>query len=107
MRETNQDVIFVNTLIGRGLLNNVVNLTFGTFLFSPVENGSVDVDQVISVRLRMDLDCARSLHKELGDFLGLVERESGSPAPAPTPAVVDLPAAAPESKPRTPRVKAH
>lgn len=106
MRESNQDVIFVNTLIGRGLLNNVVNLTFGTFLFSPVENGSVDVDQVISARLRMDLDCAKSLYKELGDFLGLVEKENGSPTPAPLP-VAAPPTPVAEGRPKTPRVKAH
>ena len=79
-------VTFVNQLLGRGVLNNVINLTFGVFNFTPdpeVE-GEVDPDSVIAARLRMDIPCARQLHANLGDVLaGIDAKVSVPPTPAP------------------------
>ena len=83
-------ITFVNALVGRGALNGVVNLTFGTFQFTPVENG-IDNDLVISARLRMDLTCARNLHKSLGDFLAQLD--------SPQPIIPAAPAEASEEQP--------
>lgn len=88
MRSTPADnigVTFVNLLLGRGILNNVVNLTFGTFNFTPdtgQENG-VDIDPVVSARLRMDVACARQLHQTLGELLESIDSKTPT-MPTPT-----------------------
>lgn len=53
--------VFVNELAGSGSLNGVVNLTFATAMFTPMSDGTVDPDLVITSRLRMDLYCAQQL----------------------------------------------
>jgi len=77
----NQDnigVVFVNTIVGRGSLNNVVNLTFGTFNWTPTTNESglpvVDPDPVVSARLRMDLVCAKQLRDVMNDLIDSIEK---------------------------------
>lgn len=62
-------VVFVNELIGAGFLNGVVNLTFATAQFTPLTDGSVEVDPVVSSRLRMDLVVAQHVHEQLGRIL--------------------------------------
>ncbi len=56
--------VFINQVVGRGCLNGVVNITLGTYQFTPNGDG-VDADMVISARIRMDLAAARQLHDEL------------------------------------------
>lgn len=76
-------VTFVNALIGRGILNNVVNLQFGTFLFTPDENSQqVEPDLAVSCRLRMDRSCAQQLYESLGELLASV---ATADAPVPEP----------------------
>lgn len=81
------NVQFVNTVIGRGSLNGVVNLSFATFCFTPNDEGQVDIDPVISCRLRMDKMCATQLRDVMNELLASIERaEQSSAEPAP-PAV--------------------
>ena len=85
MKSTDQvGTTFVSMLIGRGVLNSVVNLQFATLLFSVSEDGTkIDTDPVVSCRLRMDIQCARHLHQALGDLLASIET---TPAEIPVPA---------------------
>lgn len=61
-------VTFVSVLLGQGILNGVVNLQFGTYLFTPVED-HIEPDLAVSCRMRMDLECARQLHAALSTLL--------------------------------------
>lgn len=61
-------VTFVNGLLGRGLMNGVVNLQFGTYQFTPTDK-AIDPDLAVSCRLRMDVECAKQLHEALGALL--------------------------------------
>lgn len=70
----NVGVTFVSTLLGRGILNNVVNMTFGTLLFTPDDEDKVDPDLVVSARLRMDKACARQVYEALGELLSKIEQ---------------------------------
>lgn len=82
----NVGVTFVNLLMNRGILNNVVNLNFGVFNFTPVEmNGqpAIDPDAVTNVRLRMDLACAREVHAQLGALLDEVDKQDAELKAAP------------------------
>ena len=72
----NVGVTFVNTVIGRGILNNVVNLQFGTLLFNPNTHAQgVEFDLAVSCRLRMDRQCAQLLYESLGELLSNVAQE--------------------------------
>lgn len=68
-------VTFVNAVVNRGIYNNVINLGFGTFLFTPTSDETVDPDLVVSCRLRMDEACATQLHRELGQLLELIAED--------------------------------
>lgn len=79
----NVGVLFVNTVLGRGVLNGIINLSFGTLLFTPTDEGDIDPDPVVAVRLRMDRICAKQLHETLGDLLAKIEEAEGlASAPA-------------------------
>lgn len=60
--------VWVNQLVGSGHLNGVVNLTFATAQFTPVD-GVVQPDLVITARTRMDLFCAQQLYERLGAII--------------------------------------
>lgn len=79
----NTGVTFVNLVLGRGILNGVVNIQLGTWLFTGNADGNVEPDAVVSCRLRMDLACAKVLRDNLNELLAAVE------APAPTVAVAE------------------
>ena len=80
----NVGVTFVNTVVGRGIMNNVVNLQFGTFQFSPDEaSSSVDSDLAVSCRLRMDVMCAVQLYETLGGLLAAVKQAEAEADPVP------------------------
>lgn len=64
----NVPVTFVNQVIGSGHLNSVINITLGTARFSP-KSGEIDVDMIVSSRLRMDLVCAQQLYDNLGELI--------------------------------------
>lgn len=66
-------VTFVNQVLGRGVLNGVVNVQLGTWLFSGKEDGSVDPELAVSCRLRMDVVCAKALRDNLTELLLAVE----------------------------------
>lgn len=65
-------VVFVNSVVGRGILNGVANLTFCTFNFTPTEE-KVDTDPVISARLRMDKVCLYQLQDVLSNLISSIE----------------------------------
>ena len=67
---------FVNIIVGSGVLNGVVNLSFASLLFTPADDEkTVDPDPAINCRLRMDVMCARQLHETLGRLLGSIDAE--------------------------------
>lgn len=66
--------VFVNMVVGRGILNGVVNIQLGTYQFTPDDSGGVDPDPAVSVRLRMDRACAKQLHDTLGQLLDAVTK---------------------------------
>jgi hypothetical protein len=67
-------ITFANLVLGNGINNNVVNISFGAFAFNASEDGkTVDPAPVITCRLRTDIPCARSLHKVLGDLLESID----------------------------------
>lgn len=71
-------VTFVNLVLGRGILNGIVNVQLGTWLFGAKENGDgVDPEPAVSCRLRMDVACAKSLRDNLDELLKQIE----GPAP--------------------------
>ena len=65
---------FVNTVVGRGVLNGVVNISFGTFNFTPTDDGQVNVDPTVSCRLRMDKVCATQLRDVMNELLAAIEK---------------------------------
>ena len=65
---------FVNTVVGRGILNGVINLSFGVFNFTPTQDGQIDVDPVVACRLRMDKVCATQLRDVMNDLLTAIEK---------------------------------
>lgn len=68
-------VTFVNTVIGRGILGGVVNLSFSVFNFTPSEDGKiVDLDPTIACRLRMDKTCAAQLRDVINELLATIEK---------------------------------
>ena len=74
-------VTYVNTVIGRGSLNNVVNLSFSTFLFTPSDDGkTVDLDPVVACRLRMDRVCAIQLRDVMNDLIASIEKAESDAA---------------------------
>lgn len=66
---SNVPVVFVNQVIGQGSLNGVINLTLGTARFTPNEKSEIDVDMIVSARLRMDVVCATQLRDSLDAVL--------------------------------------
>jgi len=74
----NVQTVFVNELAGSGFLNGVVNLTFSTAQFTPIEN-VVALDRVVASRIRMDLTCAMELRNALDRIIS----ESTAPTPKP------------------------
>ena len=86
-------VTFVNTVIGRGIFNGVVNLSFGVFNFTPNDEGQVDVDPAIACRMRMDRVCATQLRNALNDLLAAIEQaDAAIPGSVPTPEIEAAPA---------------
>jgi hypothetical protein len=70
-------ITFANLVLGNGINNNVVNISFGAFEFNASEDGkTVDPAPVITCRLRTDVPCARALYKVLGDLLESIDRPS-------------------------------
>ena len=81
-------VTFVNLLLGRGILNQVINLTVGVLNFTPdtEQDNGIDMDPVVAARLRMDVPCARQLYKTLGELLDSIDKkEADGPGPLPAP----------------------
>ena len=80
-------VTFVNAVLGRGVFNGVVNIQFGTILFSISDDGSaVENDIAVTCRLRMDMMCAKQLRDSLTDLLASIEHaQTAQPAPGVAP----------------------
>ena len=74
-------VTFVNTVVGRGVLNGVINLSFSVFNFTPNDDGQVDIDPAIACRLRMDKQCAMQLRDVMNDLLAAIEQAEPSKLP--------------------------
>jgi hypothetical protein len=75
MKSTDQvGITFVNAVIGRGILNNVVNIQLGALPFDVTEDGKVGSELVVACRLRMDRLCAKHLRDTLDDLLKSIDR---------------------------------
>ena len=73
--QDNVSVVFVNTVVGRGVLNGVINLSFSVFNFTPSDDGKeVEVDPAIACRLRMDKACATQLRDVMVDLIAQIEQ---------------------------------
>ena len=83
MSKDNLDIVFVNTVVGRGVLNGVVNLSFSAFGFTPSEDGkTVEIDPQIVCRLRMDKICATQLRDVMVELIEQIEQaETSGSAP--------------------------
>lgn len=60
--------VFCNVVVGSGTMNGVANLTLGVALFTP-QGAEIDLDVVISCRLRMDMPCLETLYQQIGQML--------------------------------------
>ena len=80
--QDNIGVEFVNTVIGRGSLNNVINLSFGTFLFTPDDNdpSKILLDTAVSCRLRMDRVRAKQLRDVMVQLIAEIEEAEAKAA---------------------------
>lgn len=71
---------FADTVLGQGILNGNVNLSFGQFLFTPnAESGEIVPDLVVCARLRMPLVCAKQLRDSLINLIDQVEATAEVP----------------------------
>ena len=70
-------VQFVNCVVVQGHLNGVINVTLGTYNFSPNAEGKIDPDTVVTSRLRMDLACAKQLRDALDQMLTQATKQAG------------------------------
>jgi hypothetical protein len=66
-------ITFVNSIAARGLFNNVANMSFSAYNFTPNDEGTVDPDPVIVCRLRMDKGCLMQLKQVATDLLKLMD----------------------------------
>jgi hypothetical protein len=85
MKSVNDKVDFASAFLGAGHLNGVINVTLGTFLFTPEADPAtgkevVKSDLAISTRLRMDVATARALYEGLRNALKLAEPVAESSA---------------------------
>ena len=63
-------ITFVNRVLGQGFMNGVVNITLGSFQFTPNDDGkTIDPDLIVASRLRMDEQCATQLRDALATVL--------------------------------------
>jgi hypothetical protein len=77
---SNNEITFCNFVLGRGVLNGVVNVTLGAFLFDPNSSGEeIDPTPVVVSRLRMDVACARRLRDALASILEAVDNPDKAP----------------------------
>ena len=53
-------------------------MTFATALFTPNDKDTVDVDMVITSRLRMDMFCAQNLYEHLGKIIAQTLKQSNA-----------------------------
>lgn len=75
----NVGITFANIVIGRGIADNIVNVTLGAYNFTPSDDGTrVDNDLAIVARLRLTKTCARQLADTLSKFMNEVEKAESS-----------------------------
>ena len=74
-------VTFVNAVVGRGILNGVLNIQLGSLNFDADEKGKVSNDLSVACRLRMDVECAKDLRDSLDALLKLVEEAKAKGMP--------------------------
>jgi len=94
-------ITFANAVVGRGILNEVVNVNLAALNFTPTDDGkAIDPDPVIVARLRMDVPCAKQLHEALGQLLEIIDQAKSAAATgaAPPPAEITTDAPAPDAK---------
>ncbi len=65
---TDVPVVFVNSVAVSGFGNGVCNFAFSTAQYLP-KDGKVEVAEIITANLRMDLLCAQQLHDSLASIL--------------------------------------
>ena len=74
-------VTFVNAVVGRGILNGVLNIQLGCLNFDADEKGKVSNDLSVACRLRMDVECAKDLRDSLDALLKLVDEAKAKGIP--------------------------
>jgi hypothetical protein len=66
-------VVFVNTVAVSGFCNGICNFAFSTAQFLPAIVGKIDskieLSEIITANLRMDLLCAQQLHDSLAKII--------------------------------------
>lgn len=77
----NVGVTFVNAVVGRGILNGVINVQLGSLLFDADEKGKISNDLTTTCRLRMDAACAESLRDHLNAVLALIDEAKAKGVP--------------------------
>lgn len=74
MKSTDQvDITFVNAVLGKGILNGIVNIQLGACNFDIQDDGTVNRDLSVCCRLRMDAYCAVQLRDAITDLLATIE----------------------------------
>lgn len=81
----NVGITFANLVLGRGIMNGVVNVTLGAYEFNP-DGDKVEPSPAIVSRLRMDVVGATALRDALTELL---QKTVAIPAPAPSPGVAE------------------
>lgn len=71
---------FVSYVIGRGILHQVINFTFGTYNFTPGDKDNIELDPVVSCRLRMDRACFNQLRSAVNDLWEQIQVEERNAA---------------------------
>ena len=76
----NVGVTFVNAVVGRGVLNGVINVQLGVLTFEADDAGKISNELVTACRLRMDSTCAEQLRDHLNAVLALIEEAKAKAA---------------------------
>lgn len=64
--QDNVGCVFVNRVLGTGVMHGVINITLGTFNFTPSRDESrIENDLVVSCRLRLDIAAAAQLREAI------------------------------------------
>jgi hypothetical protein len=78
---TQDDVgcVFINHVLGSGHLNGIINVTLGTFNFTPSRDAArIEPDLVVSCRLRLDVVAAAELRDAIDKALTMMATQAAA-----------------------------